>query len=54
MTETMENWYSFDGTQREPPNEYQHDRVKMIFIIFCFFVQLDKSNLSSRVKAGAS
>ena len=38
MTETMANGYSSYRTQRELSNEYQHDRVKMIFIIFCFFV----------------
>ena len=38
MTETMANWYSFESTQRELPNEYQNDRVKMIFIFFLFFV----------------
>ena len=31
MTETMANGYSSDSTQRELSNEYQHDRVKMIF-----------------------
>ena len=30
-------------TQRDLFNEYQHDRVKMIFILFC---ALDESNLS--------
>ena len=38
MTETMTNGYSSDRTQRELSNEYQHDKVKMIFIFFCFFV----------------
>ena len=39
MTETMANEYSSDRTQQDLSNEYQHDRVKMIFLFFCFFVQ---------------
>ena len=39
MTETMTHGYS---SQRELSNEYQHDRVKMIFIIFRFFVHWTK------------
>ena len=38
----MANGYSSDSTQRELPNEYQHDRVRMIFIIICFFVHMKK------------
>ena len=38
----MTNGYSSDSTQRELSNEYQDDRVKMIFII------LHESDLSSR------
>ena len=38
MTETLANGYSSDSAQQELSNEYQHDRIKMIFIIFCFFV----------------
>ena len=38
MTETMANGYSYDSTQRELSNEYQHDRLKMIFIMFLLFV----------------
>ena len=36
MTEIIANGYSSDSTQQELSNEYQQDRVKMIFIIFCF------------------
>ena len=38
----MSNRYSSDSTQQEVSNEYQHDRVKMIFIIFCFLVHWTK------------
>ena len=31
MTETLEHGYSLESTQRELSNEYQHDRVKMVF-----------------------
>ena len=34
----MAHGYSSDSSQQELSNEYQHDRVKMIFIILCFFV----------------
>ena len=43
MTETLAHGYSFDSTQRELSNEYQHDRVRMIFIIFSFFVHWTKA-----------
>ena len=35
MTETLACGYSSKGTQRELSNEYQHDRVKMVFINLC-------------------
>ena len=31
MTETMANGYSFERTQRDLSNEYQLDRVSMVF-----------------------
>ena len=31
MTEALAHGYSFDSTQRELSNEYQHDRVSMVF-----------------------
>ena len=31
MTETLANGYSNERTQRELSNEYQHDRVLMVF-----------------------
>ena len=34
MTEPMSNGYSSDSTQRELSNEYQHGRVKMVFVSF--------------------
>ena len=35
MTETLANGYSFDSTQRELSDEYQHDRVLMVFKNLC-------------------
>ena len=31
MTETLAIGYSSESTQRELSNEYQHDRVKLVF-----------------------
>ena len=31
MIETLANGYSSESTQQELPNEYQHDRVWMVF-----------------------
>ena len=42
MTETLANGYSYEVTQREPSNEYQHDRVKMVFKNLCVLVLLEK------------
>ena len=38
MIETLEHGYSSEGTQRELINEYQHDRVKVIFKNSCVLV----------------
>ena len=38
MTETMANGYSSESTQRELSNEYQHDRVLMVFKDFSVLV----------------
>ena len=38
MIETMANEYSSESTLRELSNEYQHDRVSMIFKDFCVLV----------------
>ena len=38
MTETLANGYSSESTQRELSNEYQHDRVSMIFKRFHILV----------------
>ena len=35
MTETLANGYSYESTQRELSNEYQHDRVSMVFKDIC-------------------
>ena len=38
MTETLAHGYSSESTQRELSNEYQHDRVQMVFKDLCIFV----------------
>ena len=38
MTETLANGYSYESTQRELSNEYQHDRVSMVFENICVLV----------------
>ena len=35
MTETLANGYSFESTRRELSNEYQHDRVQIVFKNLC-------------------
>ena len=47
MAETLAYGYSSDSILRELSNEYQHDRVKMFFIIFCFFVHCTKVTSAS-------
>ena len=47
MIETLANGYSSDSAHQELSNEYHHDRVKMIFIIFCFFVHWTKVTSAS-------
>ena len=50
MTETLANGYSYESAQRELSNEYQHDRIQMVFIFFSSYA-LDESSLSiGRVK----
>ena len=38
MTETLAYGYSFESTQQELSNEYQHDRVLMVFEKLCVLV----------------
>ena len=38
MTETLAYGYSSESTHRELSNEYQHDRVKMVFKNVCILV----------------
>ena len=38
MTETLANGYSSESTQRGLSNEYQHDRVLVVFKDFCVHV----------------
>ena len=46
MTETLGNWYSSESTRRELSNEYQFDRVKMIFKKSLHLCALDDISLS--------
>ena len=51
MTETLLYGYSSESTQQELSNEYQHDRVKIVFVKYLHPYALDKSSLSiGRVK----
>ena len=45
MTVTLAYWYSSESTQRELSNEYQHDRVLMIFYKSLRSCALDESSL---------
>ena len=38
ITETMANGYSYESTQREQSNNYQHGRVQMVFKKLCVLV----------------
>ena len=38
MTETLANGYSFESTQWDLSDEYEHDRVWMVFKDFWIFV----------------
>ena len=38
MTETLANGYSSERSQQELSNEYQHDRVLMVFKNLCVLV----------------
>ena len=40
MTETLTNGYSSESTHQELSNEYQHDRVSMIFKKICILILL--------------
>ena len=46
MTETLANGYSSESTQQEHSNEYQHDRVEMVFKKSLRSCALDESRLS--------
>ena len=51
MTETLTNGYSSESAQRELSNEYQQDRVWMVFVKSLHPCALDESSLSiGRVK----
>ena len=58
MTETLANGYSSESTQRELSNEYQHDRVSMVFrhlgvLELWMIVALALEGLSTVSTAGA-
>ena len=46
MAETMAHGYSSESIQRELSNEYQHDRVWMVFKIICILVVWPKVALA--------
>ena len=46
MTETLANGYSYESTQRELSNEYQYDRVSMVFKDICVLVLWTKVALA--------
>ena len=46
MTETLANGYSSESTLRELSNEYQDDRVKMVFKKSLLSSALDESRFS--------
>ena len=43
IPETLSNGYSFESTQRELSNEYQHDRIEMVFKNLCVLVLWNSS-----------
>ena len=38
MTETLAYGYSYESSQRELSNEYQHDRIQMVIKNLCILV----------------
>ena len=42
MIETLAHGYSSESTQQELSNDYQHDRVQMVFKNLCIIVLLMK------------
>ena len=55
MTETLAHGYSSESTQEELSNEYQYDKVKMVFKNLCILVLWTKvaSELEGLIKGGA-
>ena len=49
MNETLANGYSSESAQQELSNEYQLDRVLMVFTKFCVFVLCTKVALALEV-----
>ena len=42
MTETLAHRYSSESAQRDLSNEYQHDKVEIVFKSICILVLLTK------------
>ena len=47
MTETLAHGYSSESTQQELSNEYQHDRVTMVFKNLSILVLWTKASLTA-------
>ena len=47
MTETLAHGYSSESICRELSNEYQHDRVQMVFKNLCVLGHKDERRLST-------
>ena len=46
MTETLAHGLSFENPQEELSNEYQHDRVEMVFKSLCVLELWEKAALA--------
>ena len=53
MTEILENGYSYESTRRELSNEYQHDKVLMVFKNLCVLVLKTKVTSALEGLSGA-
>ena len=53
-TEPLAHGYSFESTQRELSNEYQHDRLKIVFKNLCVFVLWPKVALASALEGSSA
>ena len=53
-TETLTNWYSYESTQLERSNAYQHDRIWIIFKSLCVLCDLDNFDAGTLLSVPAS